>query len=332
MDNQHKRPAPRGGRLMGIWTVVRTRPYRWLMLPALVICGYGTSESVAADTLLRWQFAPGQRYQLEFLQTFQTRTTFNQRPLTMVLQLALEMDWQVDGLDDAGLARISQTFTRVRVKTTPQDGKPIEFDSADSSQAGDAATELAKQLKPLLQAKFTVTMDRRGQVRDVEVSAETLQVLSDSQAGSRFNKLFTREAIQRLLRHSVVVLPEGAVAQGDTWTSTIALSPPFNGSQLKTTYTYGGTKHQRGRKLERITVDGSFGGDAEPAKPAELSGLKRHEHRGELDFDNQAGYLVRSQLAQLLTSEQAYRDNVIQVRVESELQLTITRAAGKESN
>ncbi len=295
-----------------------------LLLPSVV----GGDEG---KTLLRWKLRAGDDLKLQITQTNTMETLVKDRPLVMVVQMAMELAWHVDRVESDGTARVAQLFTRVLVKTSGQEAKSVQYDSSSASAPPLEMQELAQAVRRLLGTQCQVTLSARGEITDVKPAPETDSLLRHAPGAAGLLRLLTKAGINQTLRPALGLLPQSPVASGNTWHDTFAIDAPAGKIRLATTYTYQGPERLQDRSVERIGVATEVTAAPEESRPGETAAPVRQQYNGTLFFDASLGQLVQSELQQTALSEAAYHDKTVQLKASNTVVLRIRIREGGNS-
>lgn len=277
------------------------------------------SGSARAETLLRWKLAAGQRFTLQLAQQTNSSVAAGKKPARSAVEMNVALQWQVDSVDAAG-ARITQQVERVQIKLQPAGAEAILYDSGLASKPVGPAKDLAAVAAPLVGAKFQIVMNDRGEITAAEPTPEfqaTLNKQRGEQAAAAPNRgeLYSAESIGRLLRQTLVVLPEKGVEKGAAWSRQNSTPGPLGKFEQQIDYTYAGSTERGGVMLEQIDFVAKF------AVPTSKAGakltVKEQTHSGTIIFDAQAGRVVEAEQMQKLVTETTYRDATIIVELET---------------
>ncbi|MCO6458973.1 MAG: hypothetical protein J5I93_27005, partial [Pirellulaceae bacterium] len=288
----------------------------WCLAVAWLVAGPLAGGPLAAQTLLRWKLAPGQQLSLDFGQQTETSTDVNGLRLTMSLEMRMQVDWQVEQVEQDGTTRLTQTIRQLRLKMQTAGGMPIEYDSRQERQSGEAAQQIAAALAPLLGSPIAVTMSSRGELREVQLTEQAAAAVENLPQSSAFKRQLTREGLRQLLGQAAMVLPAEPVQPGQSWQQARELAEPQTGVKVVSKYNLEGDDPEGGL---RITVDTRV---ELPAAAAALR-IREQQQTGSLRFDSQAGRLLSSRVEQKLTTETTYRDRKIVVQASGTLTLTV---------
>jgi hypothetical protein len=216
-------------------------------------------------------------------------------------------------VDESGLATMTQEFTRLSLKSTAPMAEAISYDSASSQRPSRAATEIAAGVRPLVGAKFTVTMDGRGDVKSVKLKPEAEQALAALPEKSQLKEMLSPQKLTDLLRVAGGLMPEKAVAAGDTWDAKSETDTPYGKLAQETKYTYQGPASGN-ESLHAI----AFASTAKLAPKADAAiklDLKEQTKSGSVEFDAAAGRVATAKTTLVSKSVRPFRDTKVEVNV-----------------
>lgn len=292
----------------------------WCLLILSLLLHHGVDE-LSAQVRLRWKFRAGQQLRLKISQEATTTTSVNNRPLAITSALEMDIDWTVEKLAPRGAAEMTQQFSRLAIKFQAPEAEPVEYDSQRDKNPTGQLLRIANRIQPLLDSPFRVTVDDRGQIREVLSSPNTPQTANSP----RLKRFISAEQLASVLRQSNLVLPEIPVAAGDSWETDSVQNSPLGEVKLTTVYTYKGTQQRGGRDLALIALETRLEGAKSPELSKNKTGrISRHTQSGEIFFDVEAGYLAASQIRQERTTEKLYRGQRIETVDQSSTALQIT--------
>lgn len=273
----------------------------------------------AADVQLRWRLAAGSQLWLQLRQTSRTETAIQDRVTAVAIDTGLDLHWHVDRVDAEGTAQLTQSFTRLWLRSVSPDGKVLAYDSNAASPPAAESQALADAVQTLLRARVTLTLSSRGEILAVQRPAETDSLLGDLPASAGWKSLLTRDGMQRTLHQALGRLPEGPVAAGSTWSIVRQLDAPQGQLTATDTYAYDGAVEADGRPLERIRVTTQYQLPGAASMTPAPERVERQQVEGEYLFDATAGLLAEAKQTQTLVSEVPYGDGKIRVTTRSEL-------------
>ncbi len=289
-------------------------------LTALVLAAIAASRA-SAQTELRWKLQPGEQFAVSVAQQTTSDVAYSGKKVTTQIDLAMELGWTVTAADEKTI-QIKQSLRRLTFKMeSPKVGK-VTYDSADKSRPSGQAREVAAAVAPLLSAETLLEMTPRGEVLSAKPANEAAEKLLASGSDPVDGSLVSKQAIQQLLRQSLVILPEKAVTEGDTWTSSTDIDSALGKGEQKTTFTYAGADEDDGAKVTKIDVASKLD-LAAPAASSNKPLVKEHQQTGTVLFSPEQGRVVSGKQSQTLVTERPYRETMIVVTLKSEQTTTL---------
>jgi hypothetical protein len=290
----------------------------WMFVSGLVVSSFGGIAS--AQTELRWKLQPGNEFAVSVVQVTTSDVAYSGKKVTTQIDLAMDLGWTVTAADDKAIT-VKQSLRRLVFKMeSPKVGK-VTYDSADKSRLSGQTRDVAAAVAPLLEAEILVEMSPRGEVLSAKPANEAAEKLLAPQAAAE-SSLVSKQAIQQLLRQSLVILPDKDVAEGDTWTTSIGIDSALGKGQQKTTFTYAGTAEHEGVKAAKIEVISKLD-LAPPTAESNQPLIKDHQQTGTVLFSVEEGRVVSAKQSQTLVTERPYRETTIVVTLKSEQTTTI---------
>ena len=298
------------------------------MCCALLVCS-SANPATAQDAQakqLRWKFAKGDKFEVDFVQQLTQTTDVNGKKFSYIMNFDLGMDWEVTDVADQQ-ATIHQGFRHLKVEwTSAKDQEPVTFDSREEGKPKGAIKQVANTLLPLLDCKFDVVMNTRGELISVEVDKESKKILRSLPDSMEIRKLFTKDGISKTLSQAAIVFPEKEIAVGESWDTSDVIASPAGQVTLARKYEYSGPEEVDGATLEKITVSGQVQFEqALESKARKPQTVTDSSQTGELLFDVDAGILVSSQLTQAIDTETPYRDTQLKAGTKSTLNVKFKR-------
>lgn len=285
------------------------------------ICGCLIVASVAeAQTTLRWKLAQGQKLAVAMTQTTTSDVAYSGKKTTTKIDLALQLTWSVREAGD-GQIKLEQSLDRLTlVLESPVAGR-VEYDSDPQARNLASTAEIAAAVKPLLTTKLEITMNDRGEILAARPTAPAAP--GEDKADAASSPLFSKQAVQQLLKQPLAVLPENAVSPGDTWTTSSDLASAMGSAKQTTTYRYAGKPaDEAAGKLDQIAVTTKL-----QLAPASKLTLKEHQQSGTIEFDSAAGRVASAEQSQQLVTERPYGATTIMVTLDSRQKTTVSAAS-----
>jgi hypothetical protein len=281
---------------------------------------FGAEVESTAKTTLRWKFKAGEvlRYAMD-----QTTVSTGQDPegkeMSQSINLVMDMTWTVKAVDPSGLASVVQTIDRIRTTATLPFGK-ITFDSKEAASATSAAGPLFKML---VGAEFTAKLSPLGEATDVKLSEKLLAMLrEDEPAGAQGQ--FSEAGLKNIIAQMVTPLPEAGVDVGETWTKALAIpaGPEGQTRKIEQTFTYKGADPAAGG-AEVIEFSTKF--EAPKPDPNVQVTFKKEGATGRVEFDNAAGRIARSTVAEDVEYSMAFQGKDLAQKVKTSRVLTLSK-------
>lgn len=294
---------------------------------ASVLLWFVASPAFAQEPL-RWKLATGDQLKVDVSQQTTSTVTIASKPVKTTMQMALETLWTVDSADDKQI-KITQSVKRLTMRLQVGDGAPVAYDSATKTTPVGAAKNVAAAVKPLLEegAGIVITMDTRGDVLSAEPTTKLAALWKTSVQGAT-GEAKGQESAEELLKRSLVLLPEKALAPGDIgkakWTKEREVEIAIGKVKQSTTFVYAGEAEESGLKLDKIEFTSKLTLVPGGAKGLKLT-IKEQEQTGHALFSAEHGRVVSAVQTQHLVTEAPYRETIITVAVDSTVTTTIKK-------
>jgi hypothetical protein len=310
---------------------MKARAVNWLLMGILICTGPVVARG---QTLLRWKLKPGEKLGLTVQQETESQVAFSGKSATTKIELIVELQWLVSAADDKQI-QLKQTIKGIQLKLQSPQGGRIEYDSAAEARPTGQARDVADTLMPLIGAEVNITMTPRGEVTAAEAANSTAEQLLSSQAKPGEAGV-SRGSIERLLKQSLVVLPETEVTVGDEWRDTSPIAVAAGDFQQVKTYRLAGLTEEGGQSIARLEMTAELDPDGAtppgtklpPGKRPAVGKLavKSHQQSGTVQFAVEAGRVTQAEQTQKLVTERPYRETTIVVTLSSR-QTTKVRSA-----
>jgi hypothetical protein len=264
-----------------------------LILAAVVLST--AAATAGADTTLRWKFAPGQKHGFAVTQKTAMKMEVMGKPVETSFTQVMDVTWDVKAVDKDGIAAIVQTIDRIRVQMM-MPGSNVDVDTAKAEDAPGTPElmMMTKLFRSMAGSAFTMKMTPRGEVRDLTVPAKIVEALKN--AGPAGAMVGSEENLKNMGGQSVVVFPEGAIAQGKSWKAARKLPMPFGTMVMDTTYTL----EAAAGPVENIGMDVKAEIEPKEGSPFEIK-VTSQQAKGHYRFDNSVGNLKSSELVQKMS-------------------------------
>lgn len=241
---------------------------------------------LAQSEVLSWKLEKGQSFKLvieqKMKQVIKGLPTGDQE---MPMSTAIEMTWNVTDSNADGFT-VEQIIDRFQMSMDSAMFN-IDFDSADKEAANsnDPMTKaMTENMGKIVGQKFIQTMNRRGEITNVEVPPG----LDGGQGGFDL----TGDAIKQMTTQAALIFPEGPLSVGKTWESNMDVDMNQMKMKAKNVYRYEGQESVGGRNLHKIhlTTETEIEGGPDGA---EIS-IEEQDNQGTIFFDAKEGRIDSS--------------------------------------
>jgi len=276
-----------------------TLPFRTLFL--VFSCASLSAGNANAAKLLRWKLEEGETIHVRFVQDMTMEASQIGKSTA---DMAMDMKWVVQDVEQDGTYLLRQSIERLRMKIHAPGIEEIEYDT-NSEQNSDSPViqNLSQSLQPLVGIEFVQNMSDRGEILDVRLSPRDQAKLEKQPANAQLRQIFSKDGLKALLSQAATVLPQGPIQPGHRWQGTTETRSPMGNMHLDLLYTYKGTEVHNGRPLERIDVRMSIRfGDEVKALGLQID-VKDQKNWGTMYFDAKAGRFVETVMNQNMTLE-----------------------------
>gem|GEM_PF-502795 len=276
-----------------------------LVAVAAVVLLSARVEPTSAQKVLRWKFEEGQTLEWKTAQNADITMTINDMEQATNTSFTMTMGMFVKQVDEEGVASLEITMDRLQMEMQMA-GQKMEFDTdSDEVPAAGIGEMLKKAFDPLMSMTYTIKMDPRGEILDVDVPEESLKMLKSIPGMGQFGKMFTKESMQDMSSTGWMTLPEKGLAVGDSWDTESETNNPILGKQTAAThFTYEGSEEVDGKSLEKISMemDMKFDGDVENELGIKMN-IEDMTLTGTFYFDAEQGRLASSEIKQQMEAD-----------------------------
>jgi hypothetical protein len=259
---------------------------------AVALSVAGTAAAGPEATVPRYRFKDGEKVAYVVEVTTKIETSSNGRTNVAQMTQLIDLTWEVSGVDADGKATITQTVGRVRFKAvTPRES--AEYDTSSGVAPEEPRVKgIAARLDAVVGARIRATIDARGELTDVRLVEKAGGGRGEpaSEWGDLGNPS-SEAGFRRLMRQLIPVLPEAALTEKQTW-STTTVEPLSDGkATTERRYTCEGSEERGGRAMDKLSL--TFTRQAENKAGEKLSTTNG---TGAAFFDRTAGRLIESSL------------------------------------
>jgi len=238
-----------------------------------------SSFGQSGETNLSWQLPVGRKINVVMTQTMEMKQKVGEQELGSEMVNTSYMVWEVDKVDEAGIATVSSEIQRMAISMEGQQGN-FEIDTDSEEELEGTAAQMAEHVTQLVGKKFSQTMNAQGKILSVEMPKEVA-------AG---NPMMTEESLTQLIKNASPVFPDKPVAIGETWKqeSTTAMPGGMGGMKIDSTYTYKGTEEIDGKSLDLIDIAMEMQFQPEENSPIKIE-ITSQDTKGRMHFDSVNG-------------------------------------------
>ena len=296
------------------------------ILALIAAVGLASSLSARAAEPLTWKFKEGEVIRYKLVQKTETKMKAGGREGGSKVEQISDVRWTVKSVSAEGLAQMTQTIDRVRVKMDAQGQPAFEFDSdvkEDPKDGGPIAAQLVPMFRALAGFECSLTMDARGTIDNVKIPKETIEALRGSPLGQATN-LFSEEGMKNMISQSSLVFPASAeaTAPGKSWTDQAKVPVSNLGTILtEKTYTVRGPAKEN-PKLTEITLASKM--TIEPGEnPGVHLDITNQKNEGRFLFDPAAGRIAQSHVVSDMTQVIMAGDQNLEQTVANTMDMTL---------
>jgi len=242
-----------------------------LLMPGLLL-----TLSAQKKVELKYNLTKGDQYTYNIETDQDISFEANGQPMVMNSKIGFEMTGTIN--DNASDNIIVKTIIDRVTMNQSIFGMEIKYDSKDpASTENPMAAKIAETFSGLIGSSFTMTMDNKGNVKEMDMSELTNNndLAQNLSSGSNY-----------------AIYPEGKVAVGDSWEKDIE---PLKTSDMKYHIKY--TVLKIGKKETTLGVEGTIAANSVDDQEVNMKGTQT----GEMIVNTQTGWLISSTIDQELT-------------------------------
>lgn len=242
-----------------------------LLMPGLLL-----TLSAQKKVELKYNLAKGDQYTYNIETDQDISFEANGQPMVMNSNIAFEMTGIINDAASDNIM-VKTVVDRVTMKQSIF-GMEIKYDSKDEAAAENPmAAKIAEAFSGLIGSSYTMTMDNKGNVKEMDLSelTDNNDLAQNLSSGSNY-----------------AMYPEGKVGIGDNWEKDIE---PMKTSDMKYHIKY--TVLKIGKKETTLGVEGTITANNVNEQELNLQGTQS----GEMIVNTQTGWLISSSIDQELT-------------------------------
>ena len=270
-----------------------TPTLRHLLLTLVATHQLLAANGAHAQKELRWKLQPGEVLNYQIVQEIQQDLHLGDDAPSMKFTTTqiMDMRWQVESVDDAGVISIDQQITRVQMKMQSPQGVNLEYDSQAGKPPEGLAAMLAPMYDALLAKPIRVMYTPRGELKDMKLPEGLLNKMNQVAGGGPTGNLFSEDWMKQM--GNMGLLPEGPVTANQTWKNVVTIKNAILGEiTVATTFRYEGIEVRDEKPLEKIAMSIQFTPNSETKSG--IVGIHDQNGEGTLYFDADAGRVQES--------------------------------------
>lgn len=259
--------------------------------PLALLVLLATAPPAAAAEPLRWKFTKGQTHNYTVSQSMKTKSQINGQMVETTSTQKMTMTWEIKDVDAQGNASMEQTIRRVVMEIGSPQGN-VQVDTGSKEEPQGPAAQLKAMFGALVGSPIKVKMSPRGEFSDVVIDPKMFETFKNM--GGPMGNMFNEKSLKEMTTQATLVLPEKALARGDSWNSTKKLELPLGTMVMDNTYTL---ESPAPSGAEKIGVKVKMEIQPKPESPFEIK-IGSQDVAGGYEFDNKAGVLAASNVQQ----------------------------------
>ncbi len=281
---------------------------------------------VGSAQKFQWDFSVGDQFEVTFDQSTVTQTTVTEKTTNINSSTRLEMAWSVLAVDRDNNYLIEQAITSIRLSVTDpaSTGKSVALDTADSSQVSGESATILKQVKPLINLKFNITITPTGDILSVDLPDDTVKVLRELPGSLQLQALFSEQGVKDLFGASAVVFPEDEIDVGYTWKTSHSAQTAFGEFTRNRSYEFAENRPSGRPDSARFRLETTLE-PVDEANQEDTGRLLEYTESGEMWFNLEAGFASSFEVTSLTKTELPYREKLIQTRIENLMRMTVLK-------
>lgn len=253
------------------------KPNRFLLLAVtLLMPGLLLTISAQKKVELKYELTTGDQYTYNIETDQDISFEANGQTMVMNSKIGFEMTGTIN--DNASDNIVVKTIIDRVTMTQSIFGMEIKYDSKDpASTENPMAAKIAEAFSDLIGSSYTMTMDNKGNVKEIDMKelTDNDDLAQNLSSGSNY-----------------AIYPDGKVAVGDSWEKDIE---PLKTSDMKYHIKY--TVLKIGKKETTLGVEGTITANSIDDAEVNLEGTQT----GEMIVNTQTGWLITSTIDQELT-------------------------------
>ncbi len=270
---------------------IMPRLMMWALTATLTLSNNSWGQT--NSTNLAWQLPVGRTIDVVMKQTMDMKQNVAGQELGSEMVSTNFMLWQVDKIDDAGIATVSSEIQRMTISMDSPQGK-FDIDTQSPEELEGTAANVAEAVTQFVGKKFSQTMNLQGKVLSVD--------MPDEIAAS--NPMMSKESLSQLIKNASPVFPDKPVAVGESWNqeSTSVMPGGMGSMKINSTYTYAGSEKIDGEDLDLIDITIELQFESQEGLPIKFE-ITSQNSKGRILFDSVKGHTHKVNIDQEMVIE-----------------------------
>lgn len=195
------------------------------VLLTFLVCGFADAFE------LNLNVHTGDKYNVHIVNNIETNMSVNNREVQLKQVVDMNYSLDVQDIDKDKNATIYYRYDSIKVSSEAA-GQRMEYDSSQNNPQ----TPLSAIYSSMIGKGFTVKLDKKGHLLEINGANEILNGMADSMPGNEeqkkaFRKIvvqsFGDDAIKTMLKSSMGYYPEKSIQIGDSWESTYEIKAVY---------------------------------------------------------------------------------------------------------
>lgn len=262
------------------------------LIAAALVAAFGLTAAAQDKTTIEWKLKKGDKVRYEMNQETQTSVGGMEIEQSMLFGMAME----VEEVDDKGVAKFKVTYDRIKVVMSGMMDTDYDSDKDDAAPEG-----FAKMFGGMVGKSFKIKLNARGEIVGVEgykaLMEEAMKDLGDDPMMGAMQDQFDDDMIKKMMQPVFPVLPDKAVAKGDTWEHKSEFGMPGLGSmKLKSKKTLKETGDKEATIGDETTMEAGDEGDGN-----QMVQITDGKSKGDIVWDLEKGQMKSSKATMTMT-------------------------------
>lgn len=305
---------------------------------------------------LRWKFEEGQVYRFDMQQTVNISTMVARNPQKKIRSSEQRVIVQLKVLQsEQESAKLEFRYLQFSFALETDGSRATASTNPDETPVGSGGTarlvqDMVRGLEPLLDQPLILTVDPLGNIESLEVDKVVVDTILAAPNTMALRENLSQEGIEKVLGTFLVPLSENAERSwkrttkleiGDTpvtQTTTYSIDPDVSESDKTVSIHFESSVNFPVEKLEAASHPDQLKNQDRKDNPPPFDfdpvaekwpRVARQESKGDITFDAAQGYATNASARQVLVTEKAQSNFLIETTIETKTQVDITRSEAR---